>query len=62
MSSCVRDHIDVIAQLADLKEGHSRLTLALAALIALLADKGIVSMEELEDKALEIDMAATTLN
>ena len=49
--------IDVIGKLADLKQDHYRNTLVLSALIELLVDKGILNMQEIEEKAIELDAA-----
>ncbi|MNW55855.1 hypothetical protein D3C74_335430 [compost metagenome] len=43
------------AKLADLKEEHYRNTLALSTIIELLIDKGILTREEVERKAAELD-------
>ncbi|MCC2684117.1 MAG: hypothetical protein K0R75_1016 [Paenibacillaceae bacterium] len=47
--------VDLIGQLADLKEDHYKNILVLSALIDLLIEKGIVTREELTCKALELD-------
>lgn len=49
------EEVEIIAKLADLKEDHYRLTLALGAMIELLVEKGIVSRQEMERKMLELD-------
>lgn len=51
--------VDMIAKLADLKDEHYRNTLALSTLIELLADKGLITREELEQKAAELDSFMT---
>ncbi|MNW31481.1 hypothetical protein D3C74_84000 [compost metagenome] len=51
--------VDMIAKLADLKDEHYRNTLALSTLIELLADKGLITREELEQKAVELDSFMT---
>ncbi|GIO12004.1 hypothetical protein J19TS2_15590 [Cohnella xylanilytica] len=43
--------LDLAVRLADLKEDHYRQLLALSALIELLADKGLITAEELRLKA-----------
>lgn len=47
--------VDLIAKLADLKEEHYKNTLILSAIIELLVDKGILTTDELEAKAMELD-------
>jgi hypothetical protein len=47
--------VDLIGKLADLKEEHYRNTLVISAIIELLVDKGIVSIQEIEAKAIELD-------
>lgn len=47
--------IDVIGKLADLKEEHYRNTLVLSAIIELLVDKGLMTTQEIEAKAAELD-------
>ncbi|MGW8958760.1 hypothetical protein [Paenibacillus sp. NPDC055715] len=49
------DEVCMVAKLADLKDEHYRNTLALSTLIELLVDKGMVTREELERKAAELD-------
>jgi hypothetical protein len=49
------NNIDVIAQLGDMKEIDYRNTLAIASLIELLIDKGILSRHELARKASLLD-------
>jgi hypothetical protein len=54
----IRPHlsdVDLIGKLADLKEEHYRNTLIISAVIELLVDKGIVSLQEIEAKAAELD-------
>lgn len=53
-----RDHINFGAQIADLKEVDYRNTLAVAALIELLVEKGILTREELAEKAGALDRLA----
>ena len=50
--------IDMIAQLSDLKEVDYRNTLAIAALIELLIEKGFFSRRDFTCKARELDQAA----
>ncbi|MEI7027556.1 hypothetical protein [Paenibacillus sp. y28] len=47
--------IDFIGKIADLKEGHYRNTVALSAIIELLVEKGILTMQELEARATDLD-------
>ncbi|MBP1173875.1 hypothetical protein GMA19_04914 [Paenibacillus polymyxa E681] len=49
------DEVRMAAKLADLKDEHYRNTLALSTLIELLVDKGVVTREEVERKAAELD-------
>lgn len=49
------DEVNLIGKLAELKEEHYKNTLVLSAILELLIDKGILSKEEIEDKAAEID-------
>ncbi len=53
------DEVRIAAKLADLKDEHYRNTLALSTLIELLVDKGIVTREEVERKAAELDSFMT---
>ncbi|MBD8497876.1 hypothetical protein NQ117_12100 [Paenibacillus sp. SC116] len=48
-------NIDLIAQIADLKQDNYRLTLALSTLMELLVEKGIVEQDDISRKALELD-------
>lgn len=47
--------IDIISQLADLKEIDYRNTLAIAALIEIIIEKGLCSRQEFTRKAKELD-------
>ncbi|MDP4096423.1 hypothetical protein OIN60_06530 [Paenibacillus sp. P96] len=49
------EEVGMVAKLADLKEDHYRNTLALSTLIELLVDKGVLTREEVEQKAAELD-------
>lgn len=49
------EQIDLIGKLADLKEQHYRNTLALTALMELLFEKGILTQQEIQAKAAELD-------
>ena len=50
--------VDIIGQLADLKDVDYKNTLALAALIELLTEKGLFSKREFTEKAQELDHAS----
>lgn len=47
--------VDIIGQIADLKDVDCKNTLAIATLIELLADKGLFSKQEFAQKARELD-------
>ncbi|MGG6310487.1 hypothetical protein [Paenibacillus macerans] len=49
------NEVNVLAKLADMKEEHYHQLVALSAMMELLIDKGILTREEIEKKALEID-------
>jgi len=49
------EEVHMASKLADLKEEHYRNTLALSTMIELLVDKGILTREEVERKAAELD-------
>lgn len=49
------EDVGIVAKLADLKEEHYRNTLALSTLIELLVEKGLLTREEVEHKAAELD-------
>ncbi|WP_425414122.1 hypothetical protein [Paenibacillus assamensis] len=53
--SAMWSNIDLIAQIADLKQDNYRLTLALSTLMELLVEKGIVEQDDISRKALELD-------
>jgi len=55
------DEVRMAAKLADLKDEHYRNTLALSTLIELLVDKGVVTREEVERKAAELDSSMAHL-
>lgn len=50
--------IDIIGQIADLKDVDYKNTLALAALIELLTEKGLFSKREFAEKVQELDHAS----
>lgn len=49
------NEVNVLAKLADMKEDHYRQLVALSAMMELLMEKGVLTREEIEKKALEID-------
>ena len=49
------EDVQLIAQLADLKDTHYQHTLVLGALIELLVDKGILTGEEIQQKIAEFE-------
>ncbi|WP_145140247.1 hypothetical protein [Paenibacillus sp. Y412MC10] len=49
------DFVNMMAKLGDLKDEHYRNTLALSTIIELLIDKGILTRDEVERKAAELD-------
>ncbi|BFH65997.1 MULTISPECIES: hypothetical protein [Paenibacillus] len=49
------DYVQMMAKLGDLKDEHYRNTLALSTIVELLIDKGILTREEVERKAAELD-------
>ncbi|GAB6990987.1 hypothetical protein [Paenibacillus pini] len=53
------DYVHLMATLGDLKDEHYRNTLALSTMIELLIDKGILTREEVEKKAAELDQFMT---
>lgn len=51
------DSIEIIGQIADLKEIDYKNTLAVATLIELLVEKGLISKHEFTRKARELELA-----
>lgn len=49
------NEVNVLAKLADMKEEHYHQLVTLSAIMELLIEKGILTREEIEKKALEID-------
>jgi hypothetical protein len=49
------DEVNLIGKLAELKEDHYKNTLALTAIIELLVEKGILTPQEIQQKAAELD-------
>ncbi|WP_036618949.1 hypothetical protein [Paenibacillus alvei] len=54
-SSTIWSDIDLVGQLADMKEDQYRLTLALSTLMELLVDKGLITQEDISQKANDLD-------
>jgi hypothetical protein len=52
------DHVNLAAELADLKEQHYRLLLAVGALADALEARGLVKPGELEERAARLDREA----
>jgi hypothetical protein len=52
--------IDVIGKLADLKEDHYKNMLILSAVLDLLIEKGMLTPEEIQAKAWELDASLPT--
>lgn len=53
------EQVSFVAKLADLKEDYYRNTLAVSALIELLIDKGIITRQEIEQKAAQLHVENT---
>lgn len=53
------NEVDIIAQIGDLKEVDYRNTLAIASLIELLIEKGIINRHEIARKARILDSMST---
>lgn len=53
--SAAWSEVDLFGKLADLKQDHYRLTLAVTTLMELLVEKGILQQEEISKKAAELD-------
>ncbi len=60
MSRDVLNILDIAGQLADLKDVDYRNTLAIAALIELLIEKGLFTRQEFMKKSLEMESASLT--
>ncbi|MCM3288976.1 hypothetical protein M3661_02345 [Paenibacillus sp. MER 180] len=54
-SSTIWSDIDLVGQLADMKEDQYRLTLALSTLMELLVEKGLITQEDISQKANDLD-------
>jgi hypothetical protein len=52
------EEVNLIGKLADLKESHYLQSLLLSSLIEVLIDKGIITAQELTNKAQELDHAS----
>lgn len=55
INSSTWEHVDVAAKLADLKQDNYNTVLTLSAMLELLIEKKILTLEELESKASAID-------
>ena len=53
------NEVNLIGKLADLKESHYTNSLLLTSLIDLLIDKGLISTQELQTRAAELDKTLT---
>jgi hypothetical protein len=51
------EQVDYIGKLADLKEQHYQNTLILSAMLELLLEKGLLSHQDIENKAAQLDAA-----
>jgi predicted HD phosphohydrolase len=49
------EHVNLAAQIADLKNDHYRLLLTVSAMLELLLSKGAITREEFMQKAAELD-------
>ncbi|MDF2937433.1 MAG: hypothetical protein K0Q90_2806 [Paenibacillaceae bacterium] len=56
----ILDQIDLAGKLGDLKEQHYNHTLLLTALLELLTEKGLLTTEEIRDKAAALHHMAFT--
>ncbi|WEK54212.1 MAG: hypothetical protein P0Y55_16885 [Candidatus Cohnella colombiensis] len=48
-------YLDLASQMADLKDDHYRQLLALSTIIELLVEKGVLTPEEISDKAADME-------
>ena len=55
------EQVNLTAHLADLKDNHYRTLLTLSAMLELLVEKGLISREELEQKAAHMDQELDSL-
>ncbi|QGQ99836.1 hypothetical protein EHS13_35715 [Paenibacillus psychroresistens] len=53
------EQVDYIGKLADLKEQHYQNTLILSAMLELLLEKGLLTHQDIEQKAAQLDEALT---
>jgi hypothetical protein len=51
------EQVDYIGKLADLKEQHYQNTLILSAILELLLEKGLLTSQDVEQKAMQLDAA-----
>lgn len=56
-SNSLPKNVDIIAQIADMKEIDYQNILALTALVEILIDKGIVTQQEIADKMSKLNKA-----
>ena len=61
-ASAVWERVQLAAGLADQKEEHYRLLLAFSALLELLAEKGVITPEELRQRAALLDLEPPALS
>ena len=61
LNSSALEHVDLAAKLADLKQDNYNTVLTLSAMLELLIEKKILSLEELESKASTIDKKLETI-
>lgn len=47
--------IDLVGKIADLKDDQYRITLAVSTLMELLVDKGVITKDDISNKASELD-------
>jgi hypothetical protein len=59
--SAAWEQVQLAAKVADLKDDHYRLLLAASAVLELLAEKGIITPEELYRKAAQLDREPAAL-
>jgi hypothetical protein len=55
------EQVQIVARLSDLKEDHYRALLTLSAMMELLIEKGLLTRQELDEKARQLDSELETL-
>jgi len=55
------EQVQIVARLSDLKEDHYRALLTLSAMMELLIEKGLLTRQELDEKARQLDSQLETL-